>query len=50
MLHFHSYLMVAPQMKIAPVGLWLHHARVTWLDLREVFGAVAYYQTPAGGG
>ena len=46
MLHFHSYLMVAPQMKIAPVSLWLHHARVTWLDLREVFGAVAYYQHP----
>jgi len=42
MLHFGSYLMVAPQMKIAPVSLWLHHARVTWLDLREVFGAVAY--------
>jgi len=42
MLHFHSYLMVAPQMKIAPVSLWLHHARVTWLDIREVFGAVAY--------
>jgi hypothetical protein len=42
MLHFDSYLMVSPQMKIAPVSLWLHHARVTWLDLREVFGAVAY--------
>ena len=43
MLHFGSYVMVSPQMKIAPVRLWLHHARVTWLDLREVFGAVAYY-------
>jgi len=43
MLHFGSYVMVSPQMKIAPVSLWLHHARVTWLDLREVFGAVAYY-------
>jgi hypothetical protein len=46
MLHFGSYVMVSPQMKIAPVSLWLHHARVTWLDLREVFGAVAYYQHP----
>ncbi len=46
MLHFGSYLMVAPQMKIAPVSLWLHHARVTWLDLREVFGAIAYYGHP----
>ena len=42
MLHFHSYVMVSPQMKIAPVSQWLHHARVTWLDIREVFGAVAY--------
>jgi hypothetical protein len=42
MLHFHSYLMVAPQMKIAPVSLWLHHARVTWVDVREVFGAIAF--------
>jgi hypothetical protein len=46
MLHFHSYVMVAPQMKIAPVHLWLHHARITWLDIREVYGAVAYYQHP----
>jgi hypothetical protein len=46
MLHFHSYVMVAPQMNIASPGLWLHHARVTWLDIREVFGAVAYYQHP----
>jgi len=42
MLHFGSYVMVSPQMKIAPVSQWLHHARVTWLDVREVFGAVAY--------
>jgi hypothetical protein len=42
MLHFGSYVMVAPQMKIAPVSLWLHHARITWVDIREVFGAVAY--------
>ena len=49
MLHFGSYRMVAPQMKIAPVSLWLHHARVTWLDLREVFGAVAYYSHPHSG-
>jgi len=46
MRHFGSYLMVSPQMKIAPPSLWLHHARVTWLDLREVFGAVAYFGHP----
>jgi hypothetical protein len=46
MRHFGSYLMVSPQMKIAPVSLWLHHARVTWLDIREVFGAIAYYGHP----
>jgi hypothetical protein len=42
MLHFGSYVMVSPQMKIAPVSLWLHHARVTFVDVREVFGAIAY--------
>jgi hypothetical protein len=42
MLHFGSYVMVSPEMKIAPVSQWLHHARVTWVDIREVFGAVAY--------
>ena len=42
MLHFGSYVMVAPQMKIAPPSLWPHHARVTWLDIREDFGTVAY--------
>jgi hypothetical protein len=42
MLHFGSYVMVSPTMKIAPVSLWLHHARVTWVDVREVFGAIAF--------
>ena len=49
MLHFGSYVMVAPQMKIAPPSLWPHHARVTWLDIREEFGTVAYIRPRARG-
>lgn len=49
MLHFGSYLMVAPQTGIASVSSWPHHARVTWIDIRQVFGAIAYVDHPHAG-
>ena len=39
MLHFGWYLMVAPNTKIAPVGRWPHNIAITWVAVRELFGA-----------
>jgi hypothetical protein len=39
MRHFGSYLMVSPKVKIAPVSLWSHNARLAWVSLRELFGS-----------
>jgi hypothetical protein len=30
----------APRAHLAPVGQWLHNARLTWTNLRDMFGAV----------
>ena len=35
-----AYSMVAPKARLSPMGLWLHHASVTWLDIRVLFGAI----------
>jgi len=39
MLHFGSYVMISPKTKIAPVSQWSHNLKLTWLSLRELFGA-----------
>jgi hypothetical protein len=41
MLHFGAFLMVAPKTKIAPAGQWPHNIAMTWIAVRELFGAQA---------
>jgi len=48
MLHFGWYLMVAPNTKIAPVGHWPHNIAITWVAVRELFGAADGGARPAG--
>ena len=49
MRHFGSYLMVSPKVKIAPVSLWSHNAKLAWVSLRELFGAHAAPGYPPAG-
>jgi hypothetical protein len=48
MQHLGAYSMVAPKARLSPMGLWLHHAAVTWLDIRILFGAVVAPETRLG--
>jgi hypothetical protein len=49
MVHLGAYYMVPPMAKLAPVRLWPHHAALTWLNVRTLFGAVVAPDTRLGG-
>jgi hypothetical protein len=36
-----AFYMVAPKAKLSSPHLWLQHLSITWLDIRQLFGAVA---------
>jgi len=48
MRHFGAYLMVAPQVHLAPPGQWPHNATLTVHAIRELFGAIAAPNAPLG--
>jgi len=48
MRHLGAYSMAAPGARLSPVRLWPHHAALTWLDVRTLFGAVAAPDTRLG--
>jgi hypothetical protein len=48
MRHLGAYSMAAPGARLSPIGLWPHHAALTWLDLRILFGAVVEPDTRLG--
>ena len=48
MRHLGAYSMAAPGARLAPVRLWPHHAAVTWLDVRILFGSVVAPDTRLG--
>jgi hypothetical protein len=48
MRHLGAYSMAAPGARFSPIGLWPHHAALTWLDLRILFGAVVATDTRLG--
>ncbi len=41
MRHFGAFAMVAPPTRISPVGEWPHHAALTLMNIRTLFGVVA---------
>jgi len=41
MKHFGGFVMVPPKARLASPRLWPHHASVTWLDVRILFGAAS---------
>jgi hypothetical protein len=43
-----AYSMAAPGARFSPIALWPHHAALTWLDLRVLFGAVVAADTRLG--
>lgn len=45
-----GFTMKAPYARLAPPRLWAHHASVTWLDLRVLFGEVSAPGVKFGGG
>jgi hypothetical protein len=40
-LHLGAFSMAAPRARLSPMGLWPHHAAVTWLDVRILYGSIA---------
>jgi hypothetical protein len=48
MRHLGAYSMAAPGARFSPMRQWPHHAALTWLDLRVLFGAVAAPGTRLG--
>ena len=48
MLHLGAFWMVPPQARLSPVRLWPHHAAVTWLNVRILFGSIAASDTRLG--
>jgi hypothetical protein len=40
MVHVGGFIMVEPKTKLSPPRLWPHHASITWLDVRLLFGAI----------
>jgi hypothetical protein len=48
MLSLGAFSMVAPKARLSPVGLWPHHAAVTWLDVRRLFGSIVGWDTRLG--
>jgi hypothetical protein len=49
MAHFGAFVMALPQTRLSSPGLWPHHASVTWLNVRVLFGSVARPDTKLGG-
>jgi hypothetical protein len=41
MKHFGAFAMVPPSTRISPAGQWPHHAALTLMNIRTLFGAVA---------
>jgi hypothetical protein len=48
MRHFGSYLMVAPQIHLAPPRQWPHNATLTVHAIRELFGVIVETHAPLG--
>jgi hypothetical protein len=48
MLHLGAFSMVAPLARLSPVGLWPHHAAITWLNVRILFGSIVASDTRLG--
>jgi hypothetical protein len=48
MRHLGAYSMAAPKAQLSPIRLWPHHAAVTWLDVRILFGSVVAPDTRLG--
>jgi len=48
MLHLGAFWMVPPQARLSPVRLWPHHAAVTWLNVRMLYGSIAAWDTMLG--
>ena len=46
--HVGGFVMVPPLARLAPPGLWLQHASVTWQNIRVLFGSVAGPGTKLG--
>ena len=40
--------MVPPLARLSPVRLWPHHAAVTWLNIRMLYGSIAAWDTMLG--
>jgi hypothetical protein len=48
MRHLGAYLMAAPGARLSPMRLWPHHAAVTWLNVRILFGSAGAPHTRLG--
>src|SRR5580704_11664751 len=48
MRHLGAYLMAAPGARLSPMRLWPHHAAVTWLNVRILFGSAGAPHTKLG--
>jgi len=48
MVHFGAFSMPSPRAQLSPVRMWPHHAMLTWLDLRQLFGAIVTTHTKLG--
>jgi hypothetical protein len=48
MLRLGAFSMVAPLARLSPVGLWPHHAAITWLNVRILFGSIVESDTRLG--
>jgi hypothetical protein len=48
MKHFGAFAMVAPSTTISPAGQWPHHAALTLVSIRSLFGAIAGPTAPLG--
>ena len=49
MVHFGAFVMALPRTRLSSPRLWPHHASVTWLNVRVLFGSVARPDTKLGG-
>jgi hypothetical protein len=48
MRHLGAYSMAAPGARLSPMRLWPHHAALTWLNVRALFGAAVTPYTTLG--
>jgi len=48
MLRLGAFSMVPPLARLSPVGLWPHHAAITWLNVRMLFGSIVASDTRLG--